>query len=501
MKVGLQLRTSQHLALTPQLQQSIRLLQMSTLELQAELEQVVLTNPFLEREDDFLDQALRLNASGAVQNNLASPDVVTDNQGELAAPSDFATPAASPTEMDNRDAGEIGAEATWSIEDGYRQTNQDDDYAPPQVAATTDLRHHLLEQLAPLNLTQRDKALVRILIEELDDNGYLSLELAEIQAYLPAELDIEQEELQAALHWLQHMEPAGIGARNITECLLLQLQQYRREHAALDPALHQLAEILIRHHLDLLAARDYNKIKRQLNCTDALLRDAQSLIQSFDPHPGSQFSQEVASYVVPDVIVKKTRAGWQASLNTAVMPRLRVNQLYAQILKRHRLQSPQQEIGGQLQEAKWLIKNVQQRFDTILRVAQAIVERQRAFFTHGEMAMRPLVLREIADTLGLHESTISRVTTQKYMHTPMGIFELKYFFGSHVATDAGGAASSTAIRALIKQLVATEEPKKPLSDSQLADMLAEQGFMVARRTVAKYRELLKIPPVALRKVL
>jgi len=228
------------------------------------------------------------------------------------------------------------------------------------------------------------------------------------------------------------------------------------------------------------------------------LREAQAIIKQCNPHPGSIFATDASDYVVPDVIVKRTRSGWQVMLNHDVMPRLRVNSMYANILKQSKGEA---SLGSQLQEAKWLIKNMRQRFDTILRVAEAIVERQRNFFSHGAVAMRPLVLREIADTLGLHESTISRVTTQKYMLTPHGMFELKYFFGSHVATEAGGEASSTAIRALIKQLIGAEDPKIPFSDSKIADMLAEQGMVVARRTVAKYREALKIPPVNLRKSL
>jgi RNA polymerase sigma-54 factor len=260
----------------------------------------------------------------------------------------------------------------------------------------------------------------------------------------------------------------------------------------------RMALAIVENHLTWFAQRDFNKLKKALLCDDEDLREAQTVIRQCNPHPGSAFASDVSDYVVPDVIVKKSRTGWQVSLNNDVMPRLRVNAMYANLLKQGKGEGA---MGAQLQEAKWLIKNMRQRFDTILRVAQAIVERQKNFFSHGAVAMRPLVLREIADTLGLHESTISRVTTQKYMLTPHGMFELKYFFGSHVATEAGGEASSTAIRALIVQLTGAEDPKNPLSDSKIADMLGEQGMVIARRTVAKYREALKIPPVSLRKSL
>jgi len=293
---------------------------------------------------------------------------------------------------------------------------------------------------------------------------------------------------------LQSFDPPGVGARSAAECLSLQLHR-------LDSPAKALALTIVNQHLELLAARDYTRLKKALSVDEPALKAAHELIRSLAPFPGHAFGRVEADFVVPDVIVRKTSAGWMAQLNPDVMPRLRINEMYAQILRSSRGESGAANLQQKLQEARWLIKNIQQRFDTILRVSQAIVERQKSFFTHGEIAMRPLVLREIADTLGLHESTISRVTTNKYMATPMGTFELKYFFGSHVSTETGGAASSTAIRALIKQLVGAEDPKNPLSDSRIAELLGEQGFVVARRTVAKYREALKIPAVNLRKSL
>jgi RNA polymerase sigma-54 factor len=335
---------------------------------------------------------------------------------------------------------------------------------------------------------------VELVVDALDDNGYLEEPLEEIHARLPAELEIEFEELRTALALVQSMDPPGVGARSAAECLALQI----RRMPSVPMVTRRMALVIVEKYLTWFAQREFNKLKKALDCDDEDLREAQAVIRQCNPHPGAAFASDVSDFVVPDVIVRRAKDGWSVQLNPEVMPRLRVNSLYASLLKQGKSES---QLNAQLQEAKWLIKNMRQRFDTILRVAQAIVDRQRNFFSHGAVAMRPLVLREIADTLGLHESTISRVTTQKYMLTPHGMFELKYFFGSHVATEAGGEASSTAIRALIVQLTGAEDPKNPLSDSKIAEMLGEQGMVIARRTVAKYREALKIPPVSLRKSL
>jgi RNA polymerase sigma-54 factor len=477
MKHSLQLRLSQHLTLTPQLQQSIRLLQLSTLELNQELERFLQENPMLERDDGIPDESPippDMRASG-------TSDTVSSSTSESENP-----PAES-------EAGDMHA-----LDDlpagGAREDGDDGDY--PQIAASApSLRVHLLSQLSLTNLSDRDRRLVTLLIDSLDDDGYLAQDLPELLSLLPQELAIEPEELQIALRHLQNCEPAGVGARTLSECLELQLNTMPECTPLRDQALE-----IVKGHLSSLAARDFSKLKKVLRCDDDCLRAVQKLIIGLNPKPGRDFSSEETRYVVPDVIVRKNKSVWVASLNPDAMPKLRVNRLYADILSRNR-NSGSQQLASQLQEAKWLIKNVQQRFDTILRVSQAIVDRQRHFFEHGEVAMRPLVLREIAEALDLHESTVSRVTTQKFMHTPRGIFELKYFFGSHVTTDTGGAASSTAIRALIKQLVNAENPRKPLSDSQISDILGQQGIVVARRTVAKYRESLQILPVNLRKTL
>jgi RNA polymerase sigma-54 factor len=471
MRPSLQLKLSQHLALTPQLQQSIRLLQMSTLELEQELEKYVSENPLLEREEE--EYAPTLPQPGS-------------NEAEIAASEKpEPEPVAEPSSAD--DESWLGEEGSYSSSSGSFD-DDDNEYQDIQ-AATTSLREHLSWQLGLMTIPERDRTLVQCLIEALDDDGYLTQTLEELAETLPAELEIEPEELQIALRHLQYFDPTGVGARNAQECLALQL--------AILPAddIQVLALKIVRDHLALLAGRDFVKLKKLTGCDDDALRAAQLLIRSLNPRPGAQYTALAARYVTPDVVVRKLRGHWTVNVNSDAFPRLRINSLYAQILSRQRGSG----LAGQLQEARWLIKNIQQRFDTILRVAQAIVDRQRQFLDHGEVAMRPLVLREIADILGLHESTVSRVTTQKYMATPRGIFELKYFFGSHVATETGGACSATAIRALIKQLIGAEEPKKPLSDSQISEVLGQQGIVVARRTIAKYREALNIPPVNLRK--
>jgi RNA polymerase sigma-54 factor len=395
-----------------------------------------------------------------------------------------------PDVTDFSDYGGGGTDTDW----GGGNSNEDDDFMPQQIAASS-LRDHLLSQLATLKLPLRDRQIVGALIDAVDDDGYLTAPLEEIADSFSENDAIEPEELTIALKYLQSFDPAGVGARDPAECLTLQLK-------ALPANTPFRAEALkvTNGHLPLLAARDYTKLKRALHMDEAGVRSVRDLIRTLHPHPGAAFAKDEANYVVPDVVVKKVRGQWAAALNEAAMPKLRLNRIYADILTRNR-DSSNQQLSAQLQEAKWLIRNVAQRFETILRVAQAIVERQRRFFEHGEVAMRPMVLREIADMLSLHESTISRVTTQKYMLSPRGTFELKYFFGSHVATDTGGAASATAIRALIKQLIAAEDPTAPLTDSRIAELLGEQGIIVARRTIAKYREALTIPPVNLRKML
>jgi RNA polymerase sigma-54 factor len=478
MKQTLQLKLSQHLTLTPQLQQSIRLLQLSTLELNQELEKFLMDNPLLERDEPQPE---------------AQPPFLPGDPPAEAAPAP--EPAATPSSEERQD--DTTPDFDWSSAGSGSGTRDDGDDTDMQSLApeTTNLRTHLLQQVALLKLETRDRILVGLLVDALDDDGYMTQSLDEVVETMPQELEIELEELQIALRHLQHLDPTGVGARDPAECLQLQLQAMPESTPE-----RALALAIVKDHLNLLAARDFVRLKKALNCSDEELREAQQLIRRLNPRPGAAYAPIETRYVIPDVIVRKTKNVWVASLNPDAVPKLRVNRMYADILQNNRNSSSSQ-LSQQLQEARWLIKNVQQRFETILRVSQAIVDRQRHFFEHGEVAMRPLVLREIADVLGLHESTVSRVTTQKFMLTPRGIFELKYFFGSHVATEAGGACSATAIRALIKQLVAAEDQKRPLSDSKISQLLGQQGIVVARRTIAKYRESLHIPPVNLRKAL
>jgi RNA polymerase sigma-54 factor len=500
MKPSLQVRLSQHLALTPQLQQSIRLLQLSTLELHQEVEQMLEQNPFLEADEEV-----------PTQDDPPLPERVASQRDEYVASDEGSDDA--PQGVDNAEFGTTERE-DWSNGtegddfDGIRETPSlsagsaapggDDEFEPQErLLHGPTLAEHLCRQLAGMRLSPEDRAAVQILIDSLNEDGYLADALEDIAAQLAPDEEQRQallERLACALKWLQSLEPLGVGARDLPECLALQLRARERCEA------QAVAIIVCKQHLDLLARRDFKRLAAATGADDELLRAAHALIVRCEPKPGRPFSRSEGAVVVPDVIVHKTGRGWKVMLNPDVMPKLRINDLYAQAIKgaRGNGSSP---LAARLQEARWFVKNVQQRFDTIVRVSQAIVERQKGFFTHGEIAMRPLVLREIADELGLHESTISRVTTAKYMATPLGTFELKYFFGSALATEAGGNASSTAVRALIKQLVSVESADKPLSDHQLSSMLAEQGITVARRTVAKYREALKIAPANLRRAL
>ncbi|MCG6933547.1 MAG: RNA polymerase factor sigma-54 [Gallionella sp.] len=483
MKPALQLRLSQQLTLTPQLQQAIRLLQLSTYDMHQEVARLLEENPMLESSDE----------SGA--------GTFTAEASSLPAHSSTEAEEARTTNSEERGENDTGADAfdsepvDWNTGGVMRSADDEDESYPEQAAEQTSLREHLHSQLTTSSIDDKDRKVVGMLVDALDENGYLAQDLQELADLLPDELEITLDDLETALVQLQHLDQPGLGARNLGECLALQLKAMPEDTPQRD-----LAVRLVSQHIDLVAAHDFSKIKKLLRCTDDELRTAQQLITGLNPKPGTEFGQSVADYVVPDVIVEKHKNRWRARLNAEAMPKLRVNQIYANILQQ-RSDKNSSQLAVQLQEAKWLIKNLEQRFETILRVAQAIVERQEKFFEHGEIGMRPLVLREIADQLELHESTISRSTTQKFMLTPRGIYEFKHFFGSGLATESGGTCSSAAIRELIKQLVNAEDAHKPLTDSRMAEILAQQGIVVARRTIAKYRESMRILPVNLRKSL
>jgi RNA polymerase sigma-54 factor len=523
MKQGLSLRISQHLALTPQLQQSIRLLQLSTLELSQEVEQMLDENPFLELS---LDDAPR-EEFGLAQEDVPVPEA--DRETEFAAeyiPSGAVSEtAATPGEADSGAGGDLEApswdgdgstemvadDGEWGGDAPARKNNlgesdRDDADATELARSSESLQGFLHRQSLSLRLCQEDQVALRFLIESLNDDGYLDESIESLATGLAPDNIEEQEELvhrfTVALRLLQNLEPIGVGARSLAECLSLQLRVLAR-NAPEDAPCHAALRICGA-PMDLLARRDVRRLAQLCGESEAQVKAGIALITRLEPKPGRRFIDVERNVVVPDVLVTNVGRNGQfrfrVQLNTEVMPRLRVHDVYAGAIKAHKGEG-HQALQQRLQEARWFIKNIQQRFDTILRVSSAIVERQKNFFVHGELAMRPLVLREIADELGLHESTISRVTTAKYMATPYGTFELKYFFGSALGTETGGNASSTAVRALIRQFVASESPKKPLSDSQISEMLKEQGIECARRTVAKYREALRLAPASLRKAL
>ncbi len=529
MKQGLSLRVSQHLALTPQLQQSIRLLQLSTLELSQEVEQMLDDNPFLERtaeeaareefgldavdapvrEDDRMSEGEAEPAAGPV---LAPAETTVAGTSDTEAP---ATADAADGEPDWEGDGTVDIapdDSEWGGDAPARANNLGDDErtdATELARSQESLQSFLHRQALGLRLDENDRAALRFLIESLNDDGYLEDSLPALASGLAGADNDQFDELvhhfQVALGLLQSLEPVGVGARNLGECLSIQLRALASADESAELAqVRKTALAICRQPMELLARRDFKRLATLARSNEDEVRAALQLIARLEPKPGRRFVDVERNIVVPDVIVTRIGNGAQARfrvmLNPEVMPRLRVHDIYAGALKQHKGEGSQ-ALSQRLQEARWFIKNIQQRFDTILRVSNAIVERQKSYFVHGELAMRPLVLREIADELGLHESTISRVTTAKYMSTPYGTVELKYFFGSALGTETGGNASSTAVRALIKQFVGAEDIKKPLSDSQVSEMLKEQGIECARRTVAKYREALRIAPANLRKAL
>jgi len=532
MKQGLSLRVSQHLALTPQLQQSIRLLQLSTLELSQEVEQMLDDNPFLERTaEESAREEFGLEAADApVRDDDRHAEADADfAPGPPGSAAEVAVPAAPDADAPAAEGGDAEPDwegdgtvdlapddSEWGGDAPARTNNLGDDErtdATELARSQESLQSFLHRQALSLRLNETDRAALRFLIESLNDDGYLEDSLPALASGLAGDDNDQFDDLvhhfQVALGLLQSLEPAGVGARSLGECLGIQLRLLARDDEDGDAAqVRKTAIAICKQPMDLLARRDLKRLATLTRSNEDEVRAALQLIARLEPKPGRRFVDVERNVVVPDVIVTRIggnganngNARFRVILNPDVMPRLRVHDIYAGALKQHKGEGSQ-ALSQRLQEARWFIKNIQQRFDTILRVSNAIVERQKSFFVHGELAMRPLVLREIADELGLHESTISRVTTAKYMATPYGTVELKYFFGSALGTETGGNASSTAVRALIKQFVSAEDLKKPLSDSQISEMLKEQGIECARRTVAKYREALRIAPANLRKAL
>ncbi|HEX9625426.1 MAG TPA: RNA polymerase factor sigma-54 [Acidiferrobacterales bacterium] len=504
MKQSLDLKLGQHLTITPQLQQAIRLLQLSSLELQQEIQEALESNPLLEEIDE--ESGAKSESEGESLNGQ-SDDSATDNvegdepgdSGEERVQEDYAGEASEERVQEDYagDAWEDTFDTPASIAD--RPGNRDDGLPDIDTrnSAPLTLRDHLLWQMQMTQFTPRDVQIAMALIDAINEDGYLRAGTEEIQQALGADDPVEADEIEAVLHQIQNFDPIGVGARSLSECLLLQLK-------AMDADIPYLEEarLLARsEHLDLLAARDFKALRRVMKLKPEDLQPAITLIQHLNPRPGSSIQANQASYITPDIVVKKFRGVWRAELNGHVTPRLRINNQYERLIQRGKDSADNKYLQERLQEARWFLKSLSSRNDTLLKVARAIVDRQRAFFDHGPEAMKPLVLHDIAEVVEMHESTISRVTTNKYMLTPRGIFELKYFFSSHVSTADGGTCSATAIRSLIKKMIEEETTTKPISDSRIAELLAEQGIYVARRTVAKYRESLNIPPSSQRKSL
>ncbi len=485
LRQGLEIRIGQTLSMTPQLQQAIRLLQLSSIELQEEIQQALEENPLLQ-----LGNEETLNTA-----ETAKQAEETDTQTNTEP--DFGDNDVSGEIMDDIPA-DMGIDSTW--DDVY------DSHSPSAAstsASDSDLDHqaflenqgelgealeeHLLWQIRMSSLSATDKRIAELIVQSLDDAGYLCESLEDILQSLQDELLVELEDIEMVLKYVQHLDPPGVAARHLGECLLLQLEQQPQTD------LHLLARRLLQKHLDLMEKRDYKELKKRLKIDQSVLEDIIVLLRTLQPRPGNAFAGKATDYITPDVFVHKVHDQWIVSLNNQVMPDLQINQTYAGMIGQVKNSQDASYLKNNLQQARWLIRSVENRNVTILNVAKAIVERQNAFMQYGEQAMKPLILKDIAEELEMHESTVSRVTSNKYMHTPRGIFEFKYFFSSQLDTDTGSSCSSTAIRAIIKQLIDKENSKNPLSDSTLSQLLKEQGINVARRTVAKYREAMLIP--------
>jgi len=503
MKQTLQLKLGQHLTMTPQLQQAIRLLQLSTLELQTEIQEALESNPMLEVTEEAAAER-RENDSGERNDGEASTTADSnsgenriENRSEDGENIDVADRAVDKQEQEI--PNDLPTDSEWedSYSDTYvdsyssvsRNNNDGENLSYEQADSSSEsLQDHLLWQLNLSPCSETDQAIATTIIDAVDDDGYLSTSLEELHQSLSEGNDIELDEVEAVLHRVQNFDPPGIAARDLRECMLIQLKYYDAETPWLTEA-----KVLLREHFDSLAKREYPLIMRRMKLAETQMQHVIQLVQSLNPRPGGHITESQPEYIIPDVFVKKIKGQWRVELNPDITPKIGINSLYAKMAQRNNSKDAT-FLKNNLQEARWFIKSLRSRNETLLKVATTIVDRQRGFFDHGEEAMKPMVMHDIAEIVEMHESTISRVTTKKYMHTPRGIFELKFFFSSHVGTTTGGECSATAIRAILKKLIAAEKPGKPLSDNKLAGLLGDQGINVARRTVAKYREAMSIAP-------
>lgn len=490
LRQGLDIRIGQTLSMTPQLQQAIRLLQLSSIELQEEIQQALEENPLLQLAEDS-------SSASEDNNNEYSPS--TDSNIETAEASaehelsEFSEADAA-SSMDSDIPEDMNLDAAWedvydtSTGSSHHDSDSDNQsFLENQSGSSEDLQEHLLWQISMSQLSEIDKRIAVTIVQSLDEAGYLCESVEDILESLINELPIELDEVESVLKYIQHLDPLGVGARNLRECMLIQLYKQPTNE------LQKVAVVLVEKHLDLLEKRDYKEIQKRLKINQETFEATITLLRTLQPKPGNAFSSSATDYITPDVFVHKIRNAWVVSLNNRVTPELQINQMYADLIGQVKNSTDSHYLKNNLQQARWLIRSLESRNSTILNVAKAIVERQAAFMQYGEQAMKPLILRDIAEELEMHESTISRVTTNKYMYTPRGIFEFKYFFSSQLDTDTGSSCSSTAIRAMIKQLIAKENARSPLSDSSLTQLLKDQGINVARRTVTKYREAMSIP--------
>ncbi len=488
MKQSLDLQLGQHLTITPQLQQAIRLLQLSSIELQQEIQEALETNPLLEESED---DASEQKSDEAEQETDGAPEAVLPDSGSLQ-PTDMEMDRGNVDDTSDGDGeGDWGETIDVPLPTASRGNN--DDFLLDIDARNSrpqTLRDHLHWQMQMTPFSDMDREIALAIIDSISEDGYLACGLEEIRQILAPDHDVELDEIEAVLHQIQNFDPPGVAARDLSECLQLQL----RMMDVATPYLQQARQLATPEYLALLANRDYTQLRRQTKFRQEDLQQAVLLIRQLNPRPGGKVQANQTNYIVPDVFVRKHKGVWRAEMNGEVAPRLRINREYEKLIHRGDTSADNRYLQDQLQQARWFIKSLNSRNETLLKVARTIVDRQRAFFEHGPEAMKPLVLHDIAESVSMHESTISRVTTSKYMLSPRGIFELKYFFSSHVGTVDGGTCSATAIRSLIKKLIENEPSSKPISDSKIAKILEQQGINVARRTIAKYRESMNIPP-------